>query len=227
MKSEAARRTISAHEFRPLHSFSSFGSGRPQDAFPFGATLRGRVASSAFRLSPATHRHGFCATDLARGTARHCHLFECKTGGALSLGLLRTGGQIDLGRRPRATGLAVWGIWPRASCAKPGISMREKNSVWSWQTRSMRWTPRRSIFRSRSFPGPTSAKPKPASSCTPKSICGARFPPAFTSPVPANTMFAGSTNSFSSLALAVAADVSRLKLLPRWNNERTDVRCYD
>jgi hypothetical protein len=37
----------------------------------------------------------------------------------------------------------------------------------------------------------------------------------------------GATSCPCGIRNAVAADVSRLKLLPRWNNERTDVRCYD
>src|SRR5450756_862026 len=137
LKFEAALRTLSAHEFRPLHFFSSFGSGRSQDTFPFGGTLRCRVAGPAFRLSPAIHLPGFCATDWARGTARHGHLFERKSGGALSLGLSRTGGQIDFGRCQRATRLAfVGGLGekpqaqsqaalcrrrPRSGVGKPGL----------------------------------------------------------------------------------------------------------
>ena len=37
----------------------------------------------------------------------------------------------------------------------------------------------------------------------------------------------GATRCPCGIQNAVAADVSRLELLPRRNNERTDVRCYD
>src|ERR1017187_9113337 len=127
LKFEASLRTLPAHEFRPLHSFSSLGFGRSQDAFPFGGTLRRRVAGPPFRLSPATHLYGFCPTDLARGTAGHRHLFERQAGGALSFGLSRTGGQIDFGRCQRATGLAtVGGLGEKTHGPSPNARCRRR-----------------------------------------------------------------------------------------------------
>src|SRR5271154_4154311 len=107
LNSVAALSTIAAYEFRPLHSFSSVGSGGSQDAFSFGGTLRCRVSSPAFWLPPATHLHGLRAIDLAGGIAGHRHLFERKDGNSLSFGLSPAGGQIDAGRRQRPAGLAA------------------------------------------------------------------------------------------------------------------------
>src|SRR5665213_3674726 len=100
---------ILAHEHGPLYFVSSSRPRPSPDPGPTGRTLRCPVAGPAFRRSPATHLHGLRPTDLARGTAGHRHLLECQAGGALPLGLSRTGGQTDFGRCQRTTGLAAVG----------------------------------------------------------------------------------------------------------------------
>ena len=110
------------------------------------------------------------------GLQGHRHLFECQARGALSFGLSRTGGQIDVGRcQRRATGLATVGERPKNSWVRPGRSMPAKPSVWSWKTRSMRWIPRPMIFRLRSFLGPIFVAPRRASKCIRNWIAAVRF----------------------------------------------------
>ena len=109
----AVRRTLPAHEFRPLRSLANARTHSLADAQTLVGALRNRDARETFWLSAATHLHGVCPTDLPGRLARHRDLPSCQARSPVSTQVQRIGGARPWSK-PMSSATGDCGrIWPR------------------------------------------------------------------------------------------------------------------